>query len=292
MTGDGTGSLGVTALLDELLANQNDQPGDDTDAQQPLAFIPPGRGNDDAMNQQVQALSTEVDDCLASLDTFNQDRKAQNEKLQKELEAKYGFSYEEALAFEPGNIGGSADEEDEAQALRDDELTKRYLGITEQSQREGDRARIAAMVVAPACPVFTADASRQQDEARIAKLRAEVEEMKHRGETGEAAYQMPAVTALENDDFNKHLSAMSELNDWRAEVDAALGLPDAELTGAYSAEGLESMENQLADARIRGNQMDGELCSAKTRIDAELNDLETLLSECTAIQEKLAAGPG
>merc|ERR1712039_395836 len=121
---------------------------------------------------------------------------------------------------------------------------------------------------------------------------------KQQGTMVEARSREPDISPRLNDDLNSETSGISRLNDWCAEVDAALGFPP---TGADTAAGaldpssspecLDTIENHLLAARMRGTQMDGDICAAKTRIDAELNDLESLLNECTAIQEKLAIGP-
>lgn len=281
----GEGSLGVTALLDELLSNES---GDDGGAQPPLNFAPLDRVGDDEVTRQVKDLHNEMDDCLASLDVWARERKIQSDALQKELEAQYGFSYQEAMAFEAGDIGIHGDglgDTDEAAELNpyDSRIPHApFVGIADRSRTSG------VTVEASSSALVVDDATRQTDEIRIAKLRAEVEELRHRGDAVEATVPEPEGSPRLHPG---ELSGVSGLTDWCAEVDAALGLPPSPLANNVAGgDGLDAIESKLADAKMRGTEMDGELCSAKARIDAELNDLETLLSECTAIQEKLAVG--
>merc|ERR1712176_1289499 len=111
----------------------------------------------------------------------------------------------------------------------------------------------------PSSAIRLDDASRDADELRIARLRAEVEELKQQGTMVEARSREPDISPRLNDDLNSETSGISRLNDWCAEVDAALGFPP---TGADTAAGaldpsaspecLDTIENHLLAARMRG----------------------------------------
>merc|ERR1712087_619710 len=113
--------------------------------------------------------------------------------------------------------------------------------------------------------------------------RAEIDALKQQGDNCETACRQIMSSGDEHDSPVQGLPVLSGLSDWCLEVDAALGLPYPEYP-----EGLDEMENQLAMARARANEMDSDLVSAKARMEIDLNDLENLLGECTAIQQQLA----
>jgi len=105
--------------------------------------------------------------------------------------------------------------------------------------------------------------------------------LKHQGDNCESVCREIICGDDEKNREQQAFPPLSGLSDWCLEVDAALGLP--------FPEDLNGMENQLQNARSRANEIDSDLVSAKARIKSDLNDLEHLLSECTAIQQQIAA---
>jgi hypothetical protein len=144
---------------------------------------------------------------------------------------------------------------------------------------------------------------RRADEARIARLREEVEELKQQG------VEMEARSA---EDTGAGAGLSGGLRDWCAEVDAALGLPpqqdlvdpsglDEDIIGGgrrllsqelgplASAPGQE-FESQFVDAWAEGERLECALGAARGRVDLELGELERLLAECDDLQAKAACG--
>jgi len=310
--------LGVTALLDELLAKEAEEAGPAV-VPEKVAAVPAEAqaantdpscvegtkesegavGGDDAsyepneveqeaeaeVSRQVAELCGEVDACLESMANWEEESRQRREALKRELEAQYGFSYEDSMLDGPRVEAESGLEEDEEE--NEEMNVSAYIRGAEPLVASMMDPPMAQRAV-PAAHYRALDgqdeAMRLADEARIERLRAEVEKLRRRGAQGEAAQEEVSGTDLDS----------SCMREWCAEVDAALGMPmDDSLDMSYYGgpgdmeSGMEIIDNRLASAMEHGRDIEGALNVANMRIEAELGDLDRLLSECDAIQAKM-----
>lgn len=237
------------------------------------------------VSRQVAELCGEVDACLESMANWEEESRQRREALKRELEAQYGFSYEEASLDGPRVEAESGLEEEEEE--NEEMNVSAYI--------RGAEPLVASMLEVPmaqrAVPAahYRAfdgqdEAMRLADEARIERLRNEVEKLRRRGAQVEAVQEEVSGVDLDG----------SCMREWCAEVDAALGMPmDDSLDMSYYGGpggmegGLELIDNRLASAMEHGSDIEGALNVANLRIEAELGDLDRLLSECDAIQAKM-----
>jgi hypothetical protein len=277
-------SLGVTALLDDLLKDEQKLERDMaafTGAADPTS-------QEEAEEPQLSAeaqralskLNTDMDSCLASLEDWKEESRLRRIKLERELEAEFGFS-------------SAAPEMDESQREEPDSESEdvtgvdmsRYLGGAGRRQH-GQRQPLsplkdsqANMAGVSSSKSKAKDDARLADQERIDKLRAEVEAMRQ-----QEAYNMSSAEFASydpSDEIGGAIPDASKLNDWCDEVDAALEDPSfgtgfgSAMAGAAQA-GLDDMQLGMQ--------------AAQSRVEADILEMEKLMAECNAaIQERKGA---
>lgn len=332
-------SLGVSQLLDELLALDTDAGAagtvqgpaggggsGDVGVQQPalgsaaadagdsracprsgeLAGPAQASQLEEDMAQQVAELCDEVDACLQSLDGWEQESRQHQERLKRDLEKQYGFSYDGQPVPSAGQAAEAAEDSDDSSCpeveclepgLRRDGVGLPGAAIpfpredTSWAKHGRDSVPVSQALLGPAAREY--EAQRLADERRIASLRAEVEALK-------CQQQRPApVAELEEDDamtgtgapsyvLNSSAASPSGLSDWCAEVDAVLRAAPGNAHEGPGNEGLGEVEKSLAQAFEQAELMQGALASASSCLEAELGDLDQLLSECSVLHAQMA----
>lgn len=312
--GDACGGLGVTQLLDELLAEQavhqaaqleaTEADAADDDAEQGEGAEEDTAGGvmrqEREVARQVAELCGDLDACLASMGAWEEEGRQRREVLKRELEAQYGFTYEEAV--EAKTVYDSRQENADESPLGSE--------AAEEDDNEENRGQVAPYSTSPppflACGLLAApsaipyaapfaiaplggvdEARLLADEARLARLREEVEELRQQSLQAETARISFEAQAFPPD---------ADLSAWCLEVDKALvAAPLPPSLGAASpglglaeCEGLEEIEEALASARAHAGRMESDLSVAHARIESELSDLDRLLSECDAIHAKMS----
>lgn len=256
-------NLGVTALLDELLGTgcgREPPPSSPVyDPREPTGSDHFARGSDSEgevvtpRSKQIAELSAEMDMCLASLGKWEEESRLRVEALRKEMEVKYG------MAFDPRAAGGriAAWEAKEREPSEPEYLGSALLGGTYRRLLENEELVTEAysralhtgspiddwlMPGSPGSLMATSpcrmssespsllladrpllDPSRIEDEARIARLRAEVEALRLREQemAQEIAQQWAELEAAGADRFEDEGDAEEEDNFYRAEVRAS-----------------------------------------------------------------------
>jgi len=272
-------SLSVSALLDELLAERAQHDALEEQEQTDLAL-----SADD--QQQLAALHDEVDGCLASLERWQEERRARTEQLEKELEAQYGFSCQLDGENNLLDFQDYAAETDFSRQADNSDLSihndvdsnepvdmSRYLGGAVRRPQHGrcDQLEMPPLRM-QADPAVSCvpnakdkDAIRLADSERLEQLRAEVESMRHREASGLGPWDDMHL----DDPEDATVPGMSALTNWCDEVDSVLeDVPFNEHLG-----GLAGMQERL-------HEMDAALSAAHTDVDADLNEMEKLLAEC------------
>lgn len=262
-------SLGVTALLDELLLEE-----------QALERLEePQLSAED--QQQLTALHKDVDGCLASMAGWEEESRLRKAKLMQELEAEFGFSCDlEAEAARDAN-----QELEDCHARREEEQEEedisRYLGGVNRRQHH-PRQPVGPLMDEQAharssssTPMVATDEARQADAERIQRLRSEVEAMRDREMMGLGPYNV----MVEPDESDAIVGASAGLSAWCEEVDAVLDDP---------ALGEGSGARMLAGAGL--SEIGAGLEVAQSRLNDDILEMENLLAECGAqIQARKAA---
>lgn len=263
-------SLGVTGLLDELLMEESK-------LEVAMAAMT-GRGQSDEEpeqqlsaedQQQLAELHDEVDGCLASLGNWEEESRLHREKLEKELEAQYGFSCKDEL-----QSGQKAADSDDSEK---DEDMSRYLGGANRRQHRHQtpfEARSPALDTQASVTVAGAknggrEAARGADAERLEKLRAEVEGMRQREAAGLGPYD-----AMPSDDLDASLSGTMGFSGLCTEIDA-MSLSDTNV----------EEHSTIDDARSGLDKMDNALIGARSRLDNDILEMEKLLAECSAMSK-------
>jgi len=301
-------SLGVTALLDDLLkeeakldrdmAAMTGRPIPDAagESQELAGEEEPQLSPED--QRALAELHEEVDGCLAGMDDWREESRLRRLKLEKELEAEFGFSCH--VETDARIMGDSLTEGDEsptqtselcqpdAEDAVDEHDMSRYLGGAGRRQHREERAPLAPLMDAQIPRTHDAwtsgssakaevrDEARRADVDRIEKLRAEVEAMRQ---------QQVALDAYDgmvpDDDLADTMTTMpgmgqTGMNDWCAEVDAVLG---GDLDPSFSADlnGIGYLQ-----AREGLNEIDSGLEAASSRVNADILEMEKMLEECNA----------
>eukprot|EP00440_Ansanella_granifera_P056256 gb/GFBE01060973.1/.p1 GENE.gb/GFBE01060973.1/~~gb/GFBE01060973.1/.p1 ORF type:complete len:268 (+),score=76.17 gb/GFBE01060973.1/:1-804(+) len=262
---------GATGLLNELLAEQAAR----EETEQPEALQsteePKEDEEDEQVAQELRALHEEMDDCLSGLAQWRQDRERENQAIERELEAKYARQLKD---FQ--NMDEAPDQAAESSGAEDAEPVEapaaRPRAVAAAVVSEVPRSMVAGLSSIPA-----AESSTEAD-ARLAGLRAEVEALRRREAEVEKRFQNDAVVANSALDTSTNLG----LTQWCLEVDAAVGSN----AGAES----DDLEGQLLKARGLVGKTEGALESAGCRLEAELSELERMLSECDALKARARAG--
>lgn len=283
--------LGVTGLLNELLAAQANGAADGEGGCSTGAEDEPEP--EEAEVSDLALLHGEVDACLMSLGNWEAESRQRREELKMELEAKYGFSYEEALeSVSPSGEGHLHRRLDEGLASEDEgdeELSARRAVF---APRGRPMFGSAAPPVDGAADAMLSNSMQRADEGRLAMLRAEVEELRRRSAEADVSHFTDAQAGEANDEM---IGTANGLAAWCAELDQVLdspGLPTQpwdENTSELQV--LEEYEQTLQSARSQADRMEGALGDAYARMEAEIGDLEKLLADCDAARAKIHQAP-
>jgi hypothetical protein len=313
--------LSVTALLDDLLAEQGCNDAD------PSKFAPPlrpdagiaeakrlcaaddGHGGQTEEEQQLAELCGEMDACLASLNGWEAQRERDREALKKQLEAQYGFSYEDAVLDTAEDAGKNGEDEylqADRETLADSDDCEAALE-SEPIPSSGSLARGGAgrdlpttVVEQPAPFNRMVDAMDAELDAnvRLNKLRAEVEELR-KNALAEATSSpwdddvsaldvsaLDGLAALDSTSLGPDNSALdSSAAQWCRDVEAVLGSGGGDSGGDFD---LAALDAKMAMALNQGGEINLAMENANARIDAELADLDKMMAECDAVHAKLA----
>lgn len=265
-------SLGVTGLLDELLMEESK-------LEVAMAAMT-GRGQSEEEpeqqlsaedQQQLAELHDEVDGCLASLGNWEEESRLRREKLEKELEAQYGFSCKDDMQSSPKAVDSDDSEKDEDMS--------RYLGGANRRQhRHQAPLEVRSPALDTQAPVHGAsvksqgrEAARSADAERLEKLRAEVESMRQREASGLGPYD-----AMPSDDLEVSLSGTMGFSGLCTEIDAMMVGNSLSNTSAEE-------QSTIDDARSGLDKMDNALSGARSRLDNDILEMEKLLAECSAM---------
>jgi len=247
----------------------------------------------------LSELHAEVDGCLAGMDDWREESRLRRLKLEKELEAEFGFSCHvetdaRLLGDSPTEGHGSPTHTSElcgpdAEDAVEEDMS-RYLGGAGRRQHREERAPLAPLMDAQIQRTHDAwtsgtgakaearDEARKADVDRIEKLRAEVEAMRQQ------QVALDAYDGLLPDDDNDLADTMQTMpglgvtgmNDWCAEVDAVLG-GDFDSSLGADLNGIGYMQ-----AREGLNEIDSGLEAASSRVNADILEMERMLEECNA----------
>eukprot|EP00933_Yihiella_yeosuensis_P053829 TRINITY_DN5211_c1_g1_i2.p1 TRINITY_DN5211_c1_g1~~TRINITY_DN5211_c1_g1_i2.p1 ORF type:complete len:284 (+),score=63.31 TRINITY_DN5211_c1_g1_i2:185-1036(+) len=276
-------SLGVTQLLNELLAEQestgkvhetipeNEATTDCTQSQQIESSNNDEMAEDYA--QQLNDLCGEMDDCLESLERWKAQRKMDNEAMEKELkslrrEAELFEASEQDCKRTLEEVSKIEDEEEYPCEPIEEHISAPSRKPISASDNDDAASRALASI--------RMEAQAREDAARIAQLRAEVDHLRQKAAAAEAdESEMDFGTSM---DINvSGLPDVSGLSEWCAEVDVA----------ALRLLAPDELEEHLLKARHRVGSLETDLDSAKCRVDAELGELEQMLAECDAMRAQI-----
>lgn len=301
--------FGVTALLDELLLEANGGNGGEAQTEAvpdteepPCALLTVPEDHEAAVElarqaQELSDLSAEVDACLASLEDWREEQAQQKEALRKELEEHFGDVPDADATSEGEEDAVSEDVTEAPSAAPPREGAGGGAGLWAV---KGCRVSEPGPGGSSLCEL---EELRRADEARIARLREEVEELKQQGVEMEARSRLAEAEALEAgaEGTGAGTGLSGGLRDWCAEVDAALGLPpqqdlvdtsglDEDIIAGERRLLAQEFESQLVDVWAEGERLECALGAARGRVDLELGELERLLAECDDLQAKAACG--
>eukprot|EP00931_Biecheleriopsis_adriatica_P105561 TRINITY_DN8012_c0_g1_i1.p1 TRINITY_DN8012_c0_g1~~TRINITY_DN8012_c0_g1_i1.p1 ORF type:complete len:266 (+),score=107.09 TRINITY_DN8012_c0_g1_i1:43-840(+) len=260
---------GATGLLNELLAEQAAL----VEPQEQESLEPQPQERDEEVAQEIRALHEEMDDCLASLAQWRQEREREREVMEREFEAKCAAQLRELQAerFEEDDQATRLEEEDEAHSS----------GAEDAEPMELAEAKRPAPAACPAMPSTIAPPQATEADSRLASLRAEVEALRRKEAEVERRFMADAANSEEV--LEASPPGGLGLTQWCAEVDAALG-QDAGSSGA--------LEEQMLKARERVGATEGALELAGNRLEGELSELERMLADCSALQARARAAAG
>lgn len=290
-------SLGVSALLDELLA---EVPGK---AQDSIPLPPMSERSEEAFSArvleqqalkqaeqempdrevlmtpraaQIAELCGEMDSCMAALDKMEQDNKLRHQALQRELAVMDQHRVDYPALFSPGS---ASEAEAEVGFSRVD---------TDGYQLESSPA--------PTDHRKTEDPFAASDEERIAKLRNEVEALRIREAEmqreleqqwldfeamgGSPNHSASEVEGVHTSEFRSvDLAALvQEADNVLGEADLVLGARQYDEQVPINTAALSQLEYRLAEAQRDLGNLEGIMDSAGGALDAEINELEQLLA--------------
>lgn len=270
------------------------------------------------LSRQIAELAQEMDDCLGNFgEQWEEEKQKHREALLAALEVQYRSTSKDAHDGVLDNI--EATESVEATDGGGSDLMGHILsapGFSSPSPVETASA-VSRVSLGAADEVLARlredeEASQRTDEARIAQLRAEVEELKRRAESAESADYPESMSPQGDSAFglagrgvgtphpglvlDASLSGLDDklgLSAWRAEVDAVLAgdhsFEDELTADPGSPGGIANLEGRLAGARERVRQLEDAVESAKVCAEGELGELDQLLSECEELHAQLAS---
>eukprot|EP00931_Biecheleriopsis_adriatica_P062993 TRINITY_DN38082_c0_g1_i1.p1 TRINITY_DN38082_c0_g1~~TRINITY_DN38082_c0_g1_i1.p1 ORF type:complete len:352 (-),score=90.60 TRINITY_DN38082_c0_g1_i1:25-1080(-) len=268
------------------------------------------------LSQQIADLCVEMDSCLGSLDEWRRQGSQRCEELKRELEKEYGFSYEDISSADDCWVLQDADEADmstaagtaghtavssEAPAPAGGESTERRretpphkpyglpLTASALESREDLERRQQA--------IATAVAMASEEEARLARLRIEVAELKRQSEQQASSLSSElGLQAGHRPSLEAPASGSLNLSGSCDEVDSLLGsFTEAGGDGANNDEErqklqLMAMERRLQEAQLSVLEAEQALDSARGRLNGQVSEIEALLLECTRMGDSLDAG--
>lgn len=252
---------GATGLLQELLAEQA-----------AIASVPEAANPEEAEGEEeeaaevakeIRALHDEMDDCLASLDQWRAERKQESEAMLRDMEALCNAQSDELEVAEEETKNDDA----LSSGAEDAEPVEKAVTVSRCIAASAERpAQMGLGVQSLEVP--------EQEQARMAALRAEVEALRCREAEMESRLHSDAGIAAEALDAS--LPYGLGLSDWCSEVDAVLALDPSK------TDGFGALENELMEVAEHVGATEGALESAGCRIEAELGELERMLAECDA----------
>jgi len=256
---------GATGLLNELLAEEAARKVDDASCQEGLDERQEELNEDD-LAKEIYELHGEMDECLDSLEQWQKDREQARLALEKELEAKYAQKFanledEDKDEFRDDRGQGIDDAEPDSEAV---ELVTPVDNLPAERQLD----------LPDTIPCQEDIDSRRQDDARLSGLRAEVEELRIRAARQEEQQHRDA--ALFSEALDRGSDDSLGLTQWCTEIDAVL------------AETPDGLEGDLLKAQNRVNKTEGGLESIGCRIEAELNELEKMLEDCSNLRSQMS----
>jgi len=245
------------------------------------------------LSQQIADLCGELDSCLGNLDEWQKQGSRRVENLKRELAKEFGTSYKE-----PDQLSHGAwllqDVDDEGNASTAASVSAPQGDGTPASSMPGvqlpasssaadaweqaDRHRLA---------VAAAAAHASQEQARLQKLRQEVESLRRKSEQQEwdQSAGLPE-TALEP---SGGASAFNVLDGWGDEVDSMLGLRsqhESEIPDLTVGElNLEDLERRLNEAQSGVLEAEHALDSARARLAGQVGELDALMRECERLSD-------
>eukprot|EP00929_Paragymnodinium_shiwhaense_P038078 TRINITY_DN20185_c0_g1_i1.p1 TRINITY_DN20185_c0_g1~~TRINITY_DN20185_c0_g1_i1.p1 ORF type:complete len:338 (-),score=120.24 TRINITY_DN20185_c0_g1_i1:169-1182(-) len=264
--------------------------------------------------RQLAELCGEMDSALASLGDWELRHEKGIEALKKQLEAQYGFSYEEALATAPppsssaslslqALLSPSVEASDDVESDGPDmcaQLIDEGPKIGEAARALQDAEKVRAKASRPPMKLATsgghtestrlpqpANGSVEQlleDEARLSALRAEVEMLRQKELAAARACAPGENTPLTEGALDE--LGIDGLSQWVTDVDAVLGQCDLDINPVDAAE-LATLDARLVDAHKHAHLMQHAMDDVKARLDDELNDLDAMMAECNAMQAKM-----
>lgn len=310
---DGTSSLQVTALLDELLGvapmrEEEAEAAAPEASRVPSPSTPGGAASPNASQLaelcgEIEDLNTEMDACIASIGRWEEESRQRREALERELERCYATGRDSLVAevAAPGEDSDVQDPSYDTGRLRRDELELELEACYGADSAASLAANAAALPgeasrppSAPVCSPLagvsaqhraspsTALASAEhklmaaaqtvaEDEARIEKLRAEVEHLR--------CCQQGRISAGSTADVELPLGP-----DGHIFMEDSLG--QMPFDGDVDDE-INELEGRLQDAKSYLGHFEEAIGDSQFTVDAEINELEKLLNECDAARAQM-----
>lgn len=261
-------SLQVTALLDELLGVGSAQAVEPAAREASNAPTPTGAGASrlNLLCGEIDELSSEMDACIASMGRWEEESRHRREALERELERCYGAGRASLLAVrkrtcedldsELENCYGLANGSSTCNAvlLETAEVSPTSSSAGRQDRRVGFQAALQDPVSSAEQILAAAAQVAAEDEARIAKLRAEVEHLKCR---------QPA-------EFSTGSTVDIDERRIPAGTEDSIDVDDE----------ISALEGRLEDARNYLDGVEDAIVEANFNVDAEIHELEKLLNDC------------
>lgn len=279
-------SLQVTALLDELLGvaprrEEDEEVAAPEASDAPSPIFPNGSGSPNAaqLSQicgEIEELNTEMDACIASIGRWEEESRQRREALERELERCYASGRESLVAEVEGL---SEDLHEDLCHLQREEL-ERELEVSRPASPArpvlpdgSDRRATPGTPLASAEQMLEAAAREAaEDEARIAQLQAEVEQLR--------CCQQARFSSQSTADADLSPAGLGGPNPFRQLED---DLPsDMDMDSE-----INELEGRLQDARNYIGHVEEAIGETNFSVDAEINELEQLLNECDAARAQM-----
>lgn len=265
-------------------------------------------GGQDALSplsQQIAELCMEMDSCLLGLDQWRKERQLQQEVLKMQLEGQHAAweDLDSPLGFQST--------EDEREIGSDCELGRsNWSGraVVESSPLPRRDLPTLDDIDRVCLPPWSAELD-AEDESRLERLRQEIEELKLQSEHGfDATCCDTALAAADASCTFSDTMGMNStlaLSSWVDEVDNILQagelahaqerstLPSDSCCGDLPLEErlvqFEDVEHLLGEVRSQAGTIGGLLECTRSRLDAQVVELEDLLAECAELGSQAKA---